>query len=298
MPEHPSASGLRRRRAVADQAAAHVVEQEIRDPRGGTYPLRDLLERRTEVHQQIDEDQRGGSRRHDAISPAQRMLARLLPVLDGLVLFWFLTGVLNSDLRRVDVLLVVAAVLAVLASVAVAAWNVQVGRHLQGFTDPQRRVVWGGLDVTAVTMVVGTAVMWLLLAAMMVLRVREEVFQATGVRDTTGWVIALTLACALVLVNAYTLHLALSDGSRLTRELAALGRALRGPLRRRRRLHHRAEVSEHRLRAHAEAMDRIHGTAIRDTHHSEQQRSGVRGPQDAPQLSAAVPDPAGRERPA
>lgn len=114
------------------------------------------------------------------------MLATALPILDWAVLFWFLIGVLIADLRRIDVSLLVAAVLAVLASVAVAAWNSRLGHHLQTLVDDDRRIVRAGLNVTTTAMLIGTAVMWLALGAMMTLRVEEEVYQATGRRELAG----------------------------------------------------------------------------------------------------------------
>lgn len=101
--------------------------------------------------------------------------------------------------------------------------------------------------------------MWLAaLGAMMTLRVEEEVYQATGRRDLVGWVIALVLACALILINAYVLNLALSDGSPATRELDALGQVLRRPLRRLDQLRRRSSRVRHRIVVRAEAIQRIH----------------------------------------
>lgn len=257
--EHPAAGGLRRRRAAALSNVEGFGDQVVRDPRGGRTSAGELVARGFGLHGRIDAEQRGGTRRHDRISRGRRALTRVLPVLDGLVLFWFIAGVLNADLRRVDVTTVVAAVLAVLASVAVAAWNTWVGEHLQDFTDRDRHLVPGALDGVAVLMVGATALVWGLLGAMMTLRVSEEIYQSTGQRGVTAWVVALALAAALVLLNAYVLHLALCDGSPLTRELHAIGRVLRGPLRRRERHRRRAVALKHRLSEQNEAVRHVQG---------------------------------------
>lgn len=243
--EHPAAEAVHRRGALAADEADCVLAAEVRDPRGGSSPVRALVDRRLELHEGIDEDRRAGSRRHERISRGQHALAAVLPALDGLVLFWFLVAILNVDVRRPDVTVLVAAVLAALASIAVGAWNSRLGHHLQTFIDDHRRIPWGGLDVTTLVMLVATGMMWLALGTMMALRVAEEVYQATGRHDVTGWVIAGALAWALVLVNAYVLHLALSDGSAQTRELDALGAVLRRPLRQLERLRRRAARLRH-----------------------------------------------------
>jgi hypothetical protein len=94
---------------------------------------------------------------------------------------------------------------------------------------------------------------------MMWVRVRDEVFQATGVLDAGGVVIAATLAAAVLVVNVYVLYLSWSDGSDETREIETLGHALTAHLRDQERLGRLEVKLEQRLgakEAAARATDR------------------------------------------
>jgi hypothetical protein len=215
-----------------------IPEVTVRDPRGGITTAAVVIDRMARAHARIDADERAGSHRHDRISRGQRRSLRLLPVLDGVVLLWFLVGVLNVDLRRPDPTLVVAVALALLGTLAVAAWSAAVGEHLRRSKDADRRLVWAAVDGTGRGMVVLTAAMVGLLAVLMFVRVSDEVHQATGDGGTIAVVVALALAGAVVLLNLYILYLSMSDGSAVTTELDRLGRALRPHLRR----HERAET--------------------------------------------------------
>jgi hypothetical protein len=233
--EEPALSGLRRRLTRHRSAAHHIPGTPVRDPRGGRSTVDELLDRRAEVHARIDAEERDGSRRHHRISLGRRWLLRLLPVLDGLVLCWFLVGVLNADLRNPDPTVAVAAVLAVLGSIAVAAWNATVGEHLRRWKDEDGNLEWGAVDGVGRGLLGAGAVMWALLGAMMYVRVSDEVYQATGVDGAAVVVVALALSAAVVLVNAYVLVLAFADGSPLTGELDRIGRAAGPAVRRRHR---------------------------------------------------------------
>lgn len=232
--------------AVLD-AQRLVPDVTVRDPRGGVTTASAIVDRMARAHAQIDHDERAGSRRHDRISAGQRRLLRLLPVLDGLVLLWFLVGVLNVDLRRPDPVLAVAVALALLGTLAVAAWSAAVGEHLRRSKDAGRRLVWAAVDATGRGMVALTVVVVGLLGVLMFVRVSDEVHQATGLGGTMAVVVALALAGSVVLLNLYILYLSMSDGSATTTELDRLGRALRPHLRRHARAQARA-AAERRVR--------------------------------------------------
>jgi MFS family permease len=243
----PAASGLRRKLVVARHDLAGVGERVVPDAHGSADTVRGLTAHLAEVQRRIRTDPAPG--RHRRISAGQRWLQRLLPLLDGAILCWFLAGVLNIDLRTLDPDLGVAVALALLATIALAAWATIVGEHLARFVDERRRMAWAAVDAVGWGMVVLTAAVWTLLAAMMWVRVRDEVFQATGVLDAGGVVIAAALAAAVVVVNAYVLYLSWSDGSDETREAERLGRTLTPHLRDRQRLAHRVTVLSERLHA-------------------------------------------------
>jgi MFS family permease len=255
----PAVARLQRRRAAHEAAAARVPLRPVRDARGGLLSVGDALARLARLRARIEADEREGSHVHERISRGQRWQLRVLPLLDGLILFWFLAGVLNADLRTVDVTVVVAASLALLCTVAVAAWTAVVGEHLQRWKDRDRNLVWCAVDGVGWGMLALTAVMAALLAAMMYIRVSDEVFQATGVPGVGATVIGLTLSAAVVLVNAYILHLTFSDGSSVTRELDRLGRTLAPHLRRRHRNLARAERVRGRIRLRLAAEERLRG---------------------------------------
>jgi hypothetical protein len=177
------------------------------------------------------------------------VLRGLLPLLDGVVFWWFLIGVLNIDLAHPQPTLGVSIALAVLGTVALAAWAGIVGEHLARFVDARRRLAWAAVDVVGRAMLLATAVVWGLLAAMMWVRVRDEVFQATGVVDVGGAIVASALAAAVVVVNAYVLYLSWSDGSDETREAEVLARALAPHLRARQRLARRVTELTERVAA-------------------------------------------------
>ena len=243
----PAASGLRRKLAVARHDLAVLGDRVVPDAHGSADTVRGLAAHLTVVQQRIRTDRAPG--RHRRISTAQRWLLRLLPLLDGAILCWFLVGVLDVDVRRPDANVGVAVALALLATVALAAWASVVGEHLARFVDDRRRMAWAAVDAVGWGMVVLTAVVWALLAAMMWVRVRHEVYEATGVLDTGGVVIAAALAAAVVVVNAYVLYLSWSDGSDETREAERLGRILTPHLRDRQRLGHRIAVLSERVAA-------------------------------------------------
>ncbi|TWF80303.1 hypothetical protein FHX44_116246 [Pseudonocardia hierapolitana] len=258
-PWSPIVARLQRRRAAHEAAAARVPLRPVRDPRGGLVSLQDALARQAQLRARIDADERDGSHVHDRISPGQRWQLRLLPLLDGLILFWFLAGVLNADLRTVDTTAVVAASLALLCTVAVAAWTAAVGEHLQRCKDRDRNLVWGAVDGIGRAMLALTAAMAGLLGAMMYVRMSDEVYQATGAPGAGATIIGLTLAAAVVLVNVYILHLAFSDGSTVTRELDRLGRIVAPHLRRRARHLALAERLRGRIRLRLAAEEQLRG---------------------------------------
>jgi hypothetical protein len=225
----------------------------VRDPRGGLTTVHDAVTRMAEAHSVVDADERRGSRRHDRISRGQRWLVRILPCIDGLVLLWFVAGVLNVDPRYPDPTALVAVAFAVLGTVAVAAWSAAVGEQLRRFKDADRALVWLAVDPLRRAMVAVSLAMTLLLAALMYVRVSDEVYEATGQTGTLPTVVAVVLAAAVALVNLYVLHCAFADGSPETTDLDRLGRALRKHVRR----HERAVAAEAAAVRKAAAKERL-----------------------------------------
>lgn len=264
-PDHHAHARLLERHRMHEEAARTVAAQRVRDPRGGLVTVENALSRMDELRHRIDVDERAGSRAHDRISRLQRILLRLLPPLDGVILFWFLTGVLNADLRTVDATVVIAAALALLCTVGVAAWTAAVGEHMQRYKDPGRNVVWPLVDGLARGMLVLTAIMAALLATMMYLRVEDEVYQSTGAPGPTATIIAATLATAVATVNLYVLYLSFTDGSALTRELDRLAGVLAPHLRRRDQRTARAGVADGRIRVWAAATQQLAGPGRTET---------------------------------
>jgi len=254
---NPVVAHLQLRLRAREVAALRFLDTPVRDPRGGITTVDAALERMAEAHRRITADEQAGSEQHRRISRGQRWLLRLLPLLDGLILFWFLTGILNADLRTIDTTVIIAAALALLCTVAVAAWTATVGEHLRRYKDIGRNLVWGAVDGLGRGMVVLTALMCALLAAMMYVRVSDEVFQATGVAGVGAIVIAITLAAAVVLVNGYVLYLSFSDGDSVTTELDRLGRVVSPHLRRRDRDLSQAGEVARRIEARLVAEERL-----------------------------------------
>ncbi len=255
---HPAVARLQHRRAAYEAAAARFPTIAVRDPRGGITTAEAVLTRIAETRGRITADEHAGSERHRRISRGQRWLLRLLPLLDGMLLFWFLTGVLNVDLRTFDPTVLIAAALALLCTVAVAAWTATVGEHLQRYKDARRNLVWGAVDGVSRGMLALTTVIGALLAAMMYVRVRDEVELATAVPGLGTAIVASALAAGAVLVNGYVLYLSFSDGSSRTRELDQLGRALAPHLRRRDRDLVGAAGAARRIEARLAAQEQLH----------------------------------------
>jgi hypothetical protein len=253
--DDPATGRLRHQLAVVRHDLAALGDRPLRDAHGGVDTVRGATARITDLRMVIRQDV--SPARHRRISTTQRLLCRLLPVLDGAVLLWFLLEVLNVNPRRLltSPNTYVAIALALLGTVALAAWAGAVGEHLARFVDDRRRLAGPAIDVIGRTMLVLTALVWLLLAAMMFVRVRAEVGFATGVTDISTDVIAAALAAAVVVVNAYVLYLAWSDGSEETREIEMLSRAVAPHLRARRRLWRRAADLAERI-AKKEAAQR------------------------------------------
>jgi hypothetical protein len=254
-PDDPALAGLVRRRERTRTAWLQLPETVVRDPRGGADTLRHLSAAMDGIRDRIEHDPE--DQRHRRISRWSRLLVHGLPVLDGLILFWFLAGVLNADLRRVDVLTAVAAGLALLASLALALWSRNVGEHLQGFADRRGALIWRALDGTALLMLAVSVVVWSLVAAMMVVRVRDEVFQATGELGRDGTLIGIVLGAALVVLNATVLHLAFADGSPDTRDLDRLARVVLPQRRRQERLARRFAAQTVTLRTRTAARSAV-----------------------------------------
>lgn len=225
-------SSLERKLAGARFFVTHFSTRLVRDPGGGLVTVGKAMVEIDELRAQIGRDRRLGSYRHNKITSLQRFLVGSLPLIDGAVLFWFLLGVLNVDLRRLDALMIVAAVLAVLGTVAVAAWNTAVGRRLQVAKNDAGGIIWEAVDGVERIMLGISAVVALLVGAMMDVRVADEVYQATGVADATSVIVGVTLGASIVVLNLYVLHLAFADGSNITRRADALERCLRSPVRR------------------------------------------------------------------
>ncbi|MEJ2862427.1 hypothetical protein [Actinomycetospora flava] len=247
----PALARLTRRCHRTWTAWVQLPETTPRGRHGGGRTVRQLAVDMEAVRNRIDRDP--DDRRHRRVSRFSRVLVRALPVLDGLILFWFLANVLNADLGALDVLTLVSAGLAVLASLALAEWSRLTGEHLQEFRDRSGALQWGALDTTARLMLAVSLVVWLLVAAMMVVRVRDEVFQATGVLDGAGLLVAIVLGAALVVLNATVLYLAFADGSADTRELDRLARVVVPQRRRHERLARRLAAQTERLRTRAAA---------------------------------------------
>jgi hypothetical protein len=249
---------LRSRKSVHDATAAAVPAVPVQDPLGGLTSVGAALVRMNDVKARVQTETDDGFVHHRRVGPGRRLARRLLPVLDGLILLWFLAGVLNADLTVFDVTLAVAAALALLCTVAVAAWTSLVGEHLQRSRDPRTGdLVWAHLDATSWGMLGLTAVMDLLLGTMMWVRVQDEVAQAAALPGAAATVIALALAFAVVLVNVYVLALAFTDGSAQTRELDQIARIVRPHLRRERRARQRAEAAQRRIDVREIASARI-----------------------------------------
>lgn len=247
----PALARLARRRHRTWTALVQLPETTPPGRSSGGRTVRRLAADMEAVRGRIESDP--DDRRHRRVSPFSRALVRVLPVLDGMILFWFLAGVLNADLRTVDIVTLVAAGLALLASLALAEWSRLTGEHLQGFADRRGVLQWGALDTTARILLATGVVVWLLVASMMVVRVRDEVFQATGVLDGSGLLVAVVLGVALVVLNATVLYLAFADGSADTRELDRLARVVAPRRRRHERLARRLAAQTERLRARAAA---------------------------------------------
>jgi len=255
---HPQITRLHLGRSRRRAEIKRFPDTPIRDPRGGMTTIDALLDRAAEAHERINAEERSGSEKHRRISRGQRRLVRALPLLDSLIVFWFLAGVLNADLRTIDATTVIAMALALLCTLAVAAWNAVVGQHLRRFKDAHANLVWDAIDGIGRCMIAVTAGAWALLAAMMYVRVSDEVYQATGVLGVAALIIALALACALALMNAYVLYLSFNDGSSATAELDQIGRAVAPHLRRRSRWLAQEERAARRIEARLAAQVWLH----------------------------------------
>jgi hypothetical protein len=255
---NPTASTQIQHRQVLHRDAVELIASTpIRDPRGGLTTVAAASADMQDLRHAVLGETRAGSRRHLRISRTQRLVVRLLPALDWVVLVWFLTGVLNVDLRVVDPALLVAVALALLCTIAVAAWTSAVGEHIQRSKDDRGDVVWQHLDTTSWALLAITLVMSALLGVLMYVRVADEVYQATGVADATGVAIALALAASVVLLNTYVLYLSFRDGSVATRDLDRLGRAVAPHVRRQHRAHGRARAAARRADVRSMAEQRV-----------------------------------------
>lgn len=107
--------------------AERIPDTPVHDPRGGLTTIGTLVTDGARVRASVLAEREAGSEEHRRISRGQRVALRLLPLLDGPVMFWFLIGVLNVDLREPDATMLVALALALLCTVAVAAWVGTVG---------------------------------------------------------------------------------------------------------------------------------------------------------------------------
>ncbi|MGD9988027.1 hypothetical protein [Pseudonocardia sp.] len=256
--DHARIPAARRHERVRDRhlAATELFgDTTVRDPRGGVTTVMTLLRRTSELHERLDRDERADRLWHRRIGTWQRVLSRALPVLDLVILTWFLAVTINVDLSTFDPLLLVAVALAVLCTVAVAAWGAVVGEHLRTAKQADRSLSWDAVDGMGRAMLAVSAVVMVALATLMYVRVDDEVRQATGGSTVAGPIVAVTLALSVVVLHVFVLYLSFRDGSAHTTELDRAGRTLRPHLRRRERHLRAARRAEVRGRA-LEASDR------------------------------------------
>lgn len=252
----PRQARLKRQQARRRHRASEFGDTPVASLHGGSTPIKTVIASVKRIHDQVEDEARAGSHRHRRISRAQHWHIKVLPAMDALVLFWFLLGVLNADLRRPDATVMIAAVLALLCTVAIAAWNAGIGHYLRRFKAHDGGLVTAEIDRMGRVMLGATVTTWTLLGAMMYLRVSDEIYQATAVPGVGAAIIGLVLAAAIVLVNAYVTYLAFSDGSELTSDLDALSQVLAVPVRQ--HLHDLAVIDsiEHHLQYQAAARQR------------------------------------------
>lgn len=236
--DHARIPAARRHDKTHDQhlaAAEAFGETTVPDPRGGVTTVVALLRRTAALHGRLDADEGADRLWHLRIGTWQRVLACTLPLLDLVILTWFLAVTINVDLSTFDPLLLVAVALAVLCTVAVAAWGAVVGEHLRTAKQADRSLSWDAVDGMGRAMLAVSAVVTVALATLMYVRVDDEVRQATGASTIAGPIVAATLAVSVAVLHVYVLYLSFRDGSAYTAELDRAGRALRPHLRRRER---------------------------------------------------------------
>lgn len=221
--------------------------QLIRSPRGGRCTLRDAQSIQNELRVRVDAEIRQGDHRHDRVGRWLRQVPKLL-IADLLVTVWFFSSVFNVDWAQPAVVpLLLSLVFAFLATGIGYIVLTKTGEHLRTFKDWNRKIPWHALDATAIGFIAGAVVVSALLSAMVYVRLHEEIFDALGSEKTgVALTVAVIFAClymagnlAIVAVNAF-------DGSEITHELEAFGRAIKRPSRkigRLRRKAHRIGVS-------------------------------------------------------
>ena len=237
------ADHLRAQQADLRTHARYRDRDFVPHPDGGVRTVVQTASDQDKQREQIEADINRGSFRHRRLPAPLRRVPLLVFGADALLLLYFFSGVTNVNWASpLSAALVFAVLLAAMVTGISFAFFRFTGDRLQQYKDDTGVIPLRGLD-TATTVSMGLALgAMIILAALMLTRMRAEVLTALGPHaDSTATIIGLALALVSILANTLVIAVHALDGSAEADRLDALGRAIHQPLARQ---HHMLEQAE------------------------------------------------------
>jgi hypothetical protein len=251
--------GMRSVQAGLRVRADYRDDELVPHPDGGVRTVAEIAAEQDELREQIAEEIRNGSRKHQRLAMALRQVPALVITGDALLLLYFFSGITNVDWARpFSSALLFAVLLAGMVTGISFAFFRFTGDRLHQYKDETGTIPLRGLDTpTNISMGLAAGAM-AILAALMFLRMHTEVSQALGVHSgTTATILGVTLAVVSVLANTLVVAVHSLDGSPEADRLEQLGRAIYVPLSIQHGFREQADTLEHEIAVVGRQADRV-----------------------------------------
>jgi hypothetical protein len=244
----------KRRRLAADIASderllTELHHEDLTDPRGGVITPFTLVSEGRELHSRVRDEWAQGGDVHRRLPRLTRWIPPAVAVLDGLLLFYFMAGVVNVDLDAPALWpTTVAVTFAVFGATVAMGWLVLTGHGLKACRSARGGVTWGAVDALLAFELLVAAAAISAVAVLMFIRVRQDVVDALGpVPGSTAVLLAAVFAVLSGTANLCVLIVHARDGSTKTERLDELARTVRRHRRRVGRVLRRLERRRRRL---------------------------------------------------
>jgi hypothetical protein len=222
--------------------AGSQLKRRVRHPDGGDWPVEKILIQETAQRAEIDQDIGGGSRKHRRLPPWLRLIPRYVLCFDLGLLLYFFAGITNVDWAS-PLSLALAFAFGLAAMVTLLSYGSLsfTGQRLRSHKNHAGTIHRDELDgITGAAFVIAIVVI-AVLATLMFLRIRTEVFDALGGQaQVTAGVIAVAVAVVSSAANFLVIAVHALDGSDQVARLDRLSASVRRPVTKAHRLREQA----------------------------------------------------------